>query len=312
MRLWWLLLALTLTPWTAKAASFDCGKASTLVERQICADPKLSAADVRLAGLYQRALAVTPRQADVRLEQRRWLTERKPGAYLAAEYADRAGELQGLIDQAARVRRDMPADLAHGCIPVADPGDFKICQVLNSGRLNTGAGGPILWQIQALDPLGAGVSAAEAIVLLKPAGPGRAVPVIWKIEEQTTLLPPELVKSSFGLLLVLPGTEQAQAVENMESVFRYATSGWVELDTTSWKDSFSSRLPDHRLGLGEGVTIDYASFTASTPLWRPGEPSHFPTGGAAKIRFKLVGDTLAVDTVEARLGKAAALRETGQ
>ncbi|MBV9727020.1 MAG: hypothetical protein JO299_17805, partial [Gammaproteobacteria bacterium] len=93
---------------------------------------------------------------------------------------------------------------------------------------------------------------------------------------------------------------------------RYAAGGWTQLDTQSWKDSFGSHLPDRRLGLGEGVTIDYSTFTASTPLWRPGEPSHFPTGGAATIRFKLVGDTLAIDTVQARLGKAAALRETGQ
>ena len=41
---------------TARAASFDCAKARTGVEKAVCADPQLSEYDERIAAAYQRAL----------------------------------------------------------------------------------------------------------------------------------------------------------------------------------------------------------------------------------------------------------------
>ncbi len=58
----------------ACAASFDCSKASTQVERLICADPTLSDLDDRLAQAY-RAAAGRPGADAVRAGQRRWLKE---------------------------------------------------------------------------------------------------------------------------------------------------------------------------------------------------------------------------------------------
>ena len=62
---------------TAHAASFDCAKARTGVEKAICADPKLSEYDERIAAAYKRELdewngAI---RAYVRNDQRHWLAE---------------------------------------------------------------------------------------------------------------------------------------------------------------------------------------------------------------------------------------------
>jgi uncharacterized protein YecT (DUF1311 family) len=55
------------------AAGFDCGKASTVVEKMICADQRLSALDGKLAQLYASALAGAEDPDALRGEQRAWL-----------------------------------------------------------------------------------------------------------------------------------------------------------------------------------------------------------------------------------------------
>jgi len=60
---------------TACAASFDCGKATTKVEKMICADPELSKLDGGLGKLYQDSLDKATEEQKKRLvtEQRHWL-----------------------------------------------------------------------------------------------------------------------------------------------------------------------------------------------------------------------------------------------
>ena len=62
---------------TAHAASFDCAKARTGVEKAICADPKLSEYDERIAAAYKRELGEWNGaiRAYVRNDQRHWLAE---------------------------------------------------------------------------------------------------------------------------------------------------------------------------------------------------------------------------------------------
>lgn len=73
------LIALTLLAGTAaRAASFDCAKATTPQEKAICASPALSGADDRMAAAYRKALADIPmemREA-IRADQRSWLRSR--------------------------------------------------------------------------------------------------------------------------------------------------------------------------------------------------------------------------------------------
>ena len=91
----------------ASGQSFDCVKAASQVEKIICADAELKAADTRMAELYARALKATPAadQAGLRSEQRGWIktrdqcstaTEPKRNCVSYA-YEQRNGRLQGLI-----------------------------------------------------------------------------------------------------------------------------------------------------------------------------------------------------------------------
>jgi uncharacterized protein len=74
-----LLVLLLLAPGLAVAQpSFDCGKASTAVERAICGDAKLAAADRELAGVYGALLGRLsgPAKEHLMNDQRRWLGNR--------------------------------------------------------------------------------------------------------------------------------------------------------------------------------------------------------------------------------------------
>ena len=94
-------LALTLAPTSASAASFDCTRARTGVERTICGNRPLEDRDVKMATLYSvnRQLAggmgalgaIADRQRD-------WLAERNRcganSACLRTAYDRRIGELE--------------------------------------------------------------------------------------------------------------------------------------------------------------------------------------------------------------------------
>jgi uncharacterized protein len=63
----------------AAAAGFDCKRAKSLVEKQICGVPELSKRDGEVAALYTRTLALLAKDgaASLREEQRGWLRERE-------------------------------------------------------------------------------------------------------------------------------------------------------------------------------------------------------------------------------------------
>jgi uncharacterized protein len=91
------LLCLVLVP-SARAASFDCAKASTFVEKAICSDKQLSGLDDQLAGLYKAARATAANSATLEAEQQAWLSARDQctnAACLKKAYADRIAALKG-------------------------------------------------------------------------------------------------------------------------------------------------------------------------------------------------------------------------
>lgn len=60
----------------SQAASFDCARASTAVERTVCASPHLSRLDEELAASFRDMLGRVANPAALRERQRDWLTER--------------------------------------------------------------------------------------------------------------------------------------------------------------------------------------------------------------------------------------------
>lgn len=71
-----LLLGAQLIAWPAQAASFDCDKASTKVEKLVCNNSELSKLDEMLNLHYKAALRNTAESNKIRQEQRYWLKQR--------------------------------------------------------------------------------------------------------------------------------------------------------------------------------------------------------------------------------------------
>lgn len=67
------VLSLALAAPLAAAASFDCAKAASKVEKRVCANPELSRLDDYLNGSYQRATKRVDNKPALRAWQRAWL-----------------------------------------------------------------------------------------------------------------------------------------------------------------------------------------------------------------------------------------------
>lgn len=98
-----LLLALAVpTPFEVHAASFDCAKAFTNVEKLICKTPILSRSDEELSAIYKQAVAVAFIADDVKKEQRKWIARRNNCTSvqcLAEEYETRCLVLAASLTQ---------------------------------------------------------------------------------------------------------------------------------------------------------------------------------------------------------------------
>lgn len=104
-----IIIAGLLLPHAAGAASFECAKAKTPLERAICGDAALSAADEDLARAYTDGLRKLGDSADIlRRTQRLWLQalqKQPPGstagrdvASVLRDYRERTEELQAIPD----------------------------------------------------------------------------------------------------------------------------------------------------------------------------------------------------------------------
>ena len=93
----------------AMAASFDCGKAKTAVEKQICADPELSVLDEYLGRYYSAARAALAHDATCLAgDQRNWLRTVRDTctdpACLKRRYLQRLAVLDALQPGASSLR----------------------------------------------------------------------------------------------------------------------------------------------------------------------------------------------------------------
>lgn len=85
-----------LYPVATQAASFDCAKASTEVEKMICADPELSKLDEELGKAYSEALKKVPNADALKQQQLEWMKERNACGdtdCVEMAYRSRIGEL---------------------------------------------------------------------------------------------------------------------------------------------------------------------------------------------------------------------------
>jgi uncharacterized protein len=92
-----ILFCLVLAP-SARAATFNCDKASSFAEKAICSDSRLTAMDDELGRLYKAVLAGSPKKEALKSEQKAWLAARdqcQDDACIMQAYADRIAALKG-------------------------------------------------------------------------------------------------------------------------------------------------------------------------------------------------------------------------
>jgi uncharacterized protein len=95
------VIALTAQPIWCFGASFDCRKATTNIEKTICASADLRSRDLRLYENYHRVTRLSPNPDQLRLEQRRWIKESRDrcetSQCLVEVYEKRIDQLQTMI-----------------------------------------------------------------------------------------------------------------------------------------------------------------------------------------------------------------------
>lgn len=75
-RIKWLALALSVLMTTVQAASFDCSKAASTIEKAICRNDKLSKLDEELNTFYRTAMQNANQKNSVRQSQKQWIKQR--------------------------------------------------------------------------------------------------------------------------------------------------------------------------------------------------------------------------------------------
>lgn len=284
-------LAILSLPATAQAASFDCARAASPVEKRICADPQLSRDDERVAEAYRLALAAAPLPIAVRDDQRRWIAEVRnkttSNADLRTALVERATALTGKANADRTAARPVPlASIATRC--TAPPPDSGACKVEASGRL---AGTSLAWQRRAyLD--GETTTAAGVVVYVVEGATAR--PIVWHDEDDAGFEDPALIASPAGTLLDLGGYLHGTGNFSAEVVLLQEGGAWHQLDTGGIDSGLVAHAP-HGRAIWKGVYPDWRRMTVESPLWKESDGNCCPTGGTVRGTLKRVGLRILVD-----------------
>ncbi|NGM20454.1 hypothetical protein G3576_10550 [Roseomonas stagni] len=315
-----LLLLLGLQPAVAQPRTPACTAPAGPLQASICGDAALRAADARLRAAERAAAASTARPATLSTRAEAWQRRLEAGETNATpprpftrdelldEYRERTAQLDDLVRQDRSIRRlevqrcpdgrrdcppnpvfARPAALERSCLGTA----LRNCRVGAAGLVaSEDRNTRILWQIQHGFTDSDGLRAG--IVLMAEARGGWRL-VGWSFEG-VTFNPPHLVESDAGLLVHAEGRTGGSGNGNADLFYRLTPQGWSELESESWRAALPARLPAG-LGAWQGVEYDAESLSARTPLWREQDGNCCPSGGTARIDFRLEGRSLVLAAV---------------
>ena len=180
----------------ALGASFDCTRTSTVIERVICADPKLSSLDERMASDYSIAKALSNNLQQLVRDQRAWMVKRS-GCTVASCIAEamntRIAELE--VEQQLPPQSVRPSEpTSKSGLPVTPSVPAELDRHVtggNSTRLVTE--GPSLQAVSpASVPIVTNVSTSVVVALKSDAADLRGMISLFKemIAEQKSLARP--------------------------------------------------------------------------------------------------------------------------
>ncbi len=283
------LLAGLCAPVAAHAASFDCARAASAIEKRICADPQLSRDDEALAAAYARALAAAPLPFAVRDDQRGWIANIRDKATnntdLHTGLVSRAAELtsQATTDTAAARPVALAAIATHCTAPRPDSG---ACKVEASGRI---PGAHLAWQRRVYNDGDLRTAAGVTVYAVEGTS---ARPIVWHDEEDAWFEDPALIASPVGTLLDLGGHLDGTGNLSAEVLLLGEGAGWQQLDIGTI--DFTAHVPRDR-SVWKGVYPDWLRMTVDTPLWKQSDGNCCPTGGTVRATLKRVGYRILVD-----------------
>ena len=288
----------------ANAASFDCAKAATIVENEICADPALSQADERMAQAYGKVMEATLAPRALRSDQMRWLASRESVGTLddlRGSYDRRIAELRAESDKWQSVRREIgEAEAQRSCVAIPDAPDDP-CTVDAFGNA-AGSGDALAFQLQSYtNPQ---YRSGGGVVVFRRHGT-MLTPIVATAVEDVTFGSPVVVQSLAGKLLNLPGMMAGTGAFNAGSLYLVDGEKLSEIDIESWLVDLGKRLPKG-WGAWKGIFPDYAKLTAATPLWKSGDGNCCATAGRATLRLGIRNSRLVILDLQIRNGKAAA------
>jgi|GEM_PF-553432 len=261
------------------------------VSSPISAAQQVQPQDV-LDAAWREAMAVSPTPVSLARDRM------EAGTITAEEAPDFIAQLQrdAAWDRSVAAVRMGAARLTQGC---ATPG-LDGCTARQGGWLTAPAGEVLYWQIQKGSTDEGGTM--EAVVLFQPGADGALRPIGWT--RGGFYQPPVLIQDGEGAPLhvavsgVFPGT----GARNADLLYRWtpgAERPLREIDTVSWRDGLSARLPAG-LEVWKGVDMDYASLRASSPLWQASDANCCASGGSVWLSFSISEDKLVLDDVSVR------------
>jgi uncharacterized protein len=288
----------------AGAASFDCAKAATTIENEICADSVLSQADERMAEAYRKAMEATLAPRALRIDQVRWLGSRDSAGTLddlRGSYDRRIAELTKEAGKWQSMRRDTDeARARQACVAIPDAPEDP-CTVDAFANV-AGSGGALAFQLQSYtNPQ---YRSGGGVVVFRRRGT-TLTPVIANAVDGVHFNPPVVVQSQAGKLLDVSGTMEGTGAFNAGSLYLMDGEKLSEIDTESWLFDLAKRLPKG-WGAWKGIFPDYAKLTAATPLWKSGDGNCCPTAGRATFKLGIKNGRLVILDLHIRNGEAAA------
>lgn len=293
------LAALTLLPFPAHAASFDCAKAAQPIEKLICGDPALSKADETMAAAYQSALTATLDPPALRDDQRDWQRNRPTTASdLQATYAKRIASLNETADKWHAMPRTFAATKLPGtCFITPEVETGQTCRVEESGKVD--GDNTLSYQLQAFFDGDLRMNGAANVFA---AANGALTPLITAYVGTAHFERPVILKATAGTLLFIPGHIEGTGNFNAEQLYLWRDGSWRDVDTVSWQSDLARRLKNG-LYAAKGIYSDYSTMTSATSLWRKEDGNCCPTGGRAAIKLGLKDRRLTIEDLHVYLGK---------
>jgi uncharacterized protein len=305
-----LAIVLGAATWSAAAASFDCAKPANPIEKAVCADPALSAADAQLTQRLADAMArsLDPDRLDD--EQRQWLGRLGKGeadsATIAAAYQNRLGQLDrqlAWLDQIEPARTTTEDAACSACPALFDDpaGSVGACTVSEFGTAGSAGGHDFPYGLYSYSLANGDGPIRVSVVLYERLSDGKLRALFAPQEAGGFFSRPTIFVSSGHTLLHLPGYESGTGDFNLERIFIWKASAWAYFDTDGWHLDLARHLPKG-YEVWKGVFPDYRKMTGTTPLWRGSDGNCCPTGGRADFTLGWQGDRLTVKSVQVKPG----------